>query len=480
MPFICRSMNMRIFILSLFLFIVQLCSFAQVTFSTTKHDFGAVESYDPRYVDIILTNTGEKQEWLLSVKKPREVVYIPSNQFIEKDSSIYVRLQVNPKDKGRFNYKVEIFTSDRDEPVIVKLMGSLNSVSQDGSNAFTACPTFNDQPGGKNPYGFDLTVITIDKETREPLSKSDVTLIQSGQPVWTKLTDKKGKVKEDATLGFSYFYARHDGYYPAEKGAYINFKRNEVILELEKDPTNETELIAEVPEDNNEEVEITIEIKDPLEDLSQQKDTAFINELEVPEAMSSLDDDNFDDELFDAINVVFVLDVSSSMNKGDKMELMQYSLYQLADMLRPQDRMGMVTYASKAKVILEPTSGGDKSKIKEQVGALQAGGYTSGGLGIKLGIKQAKKGYIKDGVNHVIIITDGEFNRNSSDYRKAVRKAKRKGIHLSVVGIKIKPISEESMKKAAKAGGGHYVPIHELSDAQNNLKQEIRALTYKF
>lgn len=472
---------MRIFLLSILFFLFHLGVNAQVKFSETKHDFGSVESYDPRYVDIVLTNTGAKQEWLLSVKKPQEVVYIPSNQFIEKDSSIYVRLQVNPKEKGKFNYKVEIFTSDRDEPVEVRLTGSLNSVNENGSNMFTACPTFNDSPGGKNPYSFDLTVITIDKETREPLSKSDVTLIQSGQPVWTNLTDKRGRIKEDATLGFSYFYARHDGYFPAELGAYINFKRNEVILELEKDPTNETELIAEVPhEEEEEETEITIEIKDPLEDLTQKKDTTFIKELEVPESMTSLDDDNFDDDLFHAINVVFVLDVSSSMNKGDKMELMQYSLFQLSDMLRPQDKMGMVTYASKAKVILEPTSGADKATIKEQVGSLQAGGYTSGGLGIKLGIKQANKGFIKGGVNHVIIITDGEFNRNSSDYRKAVRKAKRKGIHLSVVGIKIKPMSEESMKKAAKAGGGHYVPIHELSDAQNNLKQEIRALTYKY
>jgi Ca-activated chloride channel family protein len=454
-----------------------------VVFSTTKHDFGNVEAYEPRYVDIVLSNKGDKQEWLLSVKKPLEVVYIPSNQFIEKDSSIFVRLQVNPKAKGKFNYKVEIYTSDRNEPEIVRLTGSLNNMDENSSNMFTACPTFGDRPGGMNPYSFDLTVITIDKETKEPLHRSDVTLIQSGQPVWTKLTDRKGKITEDASLGFSYFYARHEGYYPAEEGAYINFKRNQVILELERDPTAETDIIAEVPdeeEDTDEEVEITIEIGEPLEDLSEKQDTSFIKELEVPESMTSLEDDNFDDDLFDAINVVFVLDVSSSMNKGDKMELMQYSLYQLTDMLRPQDKMGMVTYASKAKVALEPTSGADKTKIKEQVGALEAGGYTSGGLGIKLGIKQANKGYIKGGVNHVIIITDGAFNKNSSDYRKAVRKAKRKGIHLSVVGIKIKPISEENMKKAAKAGGGHYVPIHELSDAQNNLKQEIRALTYKY
>lgn len=476
-------MNMRGFLFPTIFLSLQFAAFSQVVFSTTKYDFGNIQSFEPRYVDIILFNKGDKQEWLLSVKKPREVVYIPSNQFIEKDSSIYLRLQVNPKTKGKFSYRVEIYTSDRNEPEIVKLNGTLNGVDESSSDIFTTCPSFGERPGGKNPYGFDLTVITIDKETREPLSKSDVTLIQSGQPVWTKFTDRKGKITEEASLGFSYFYARHEGYYPAEEGAYINFKRNQLVLELEKDPTADTEIIAEVPKNDEvieEEEEFIIEIGEPLEDLSEKKDTAFIKELEVPESMSSLEDDNFDDELFDAINVVFVLDVSSSMNKGDKMELMQYSLYQLTDMLRSQDRMGMVTYASKAKVVLEPTSGADKSKIKEQVSALDAGGYTSGGLGIKLGIKQANKGCIEGGVNHVIIITDGEFNRNSSDYRKAVRKAKRKGIHLSVVGIKIKPISEENMKKAAKTGGGHYVPIHELSDAKNNLKQEIRVLTYKF
>ena len=99
-----------------FLFIASF-SFSQIEFDKVKHDFGELESYSIRYVDIRLINKGEKQEWLLSVKKPFDVVYINSNQFIEKDSSIIVRLQVNPKTKGRFSYDVEIFTSDRDEAV---------------------------------------------------------------------------------------------------------------------------------------------------------------------------------------------------------------------------------------------------------------------------------------------------------------------------------------------------------------------------
>lgn len=458
---------------------------AQVEFSTTKHDFGTLNSYDPRYVDIELKNVGNKQEWLLSVKKPHEVIYIPSKQFIEKDSVIFVRLQVNPKTKGKFKYTVEIFTSDRSEAVEVVLTGNLKELDpNNGNNMFTACPTFNDRPAGRNPYSFDLTVITIDKETREELSNSKVTLIQSGQPVWVKNTNRNGTIKEDATLGFSYFYATHEGYYPAELGAYINFKRNQVLLELEREPTIDEPVAVVQPEPEPEPVEpieITIEPEEHLEEeLAKEVDTTFLKEIEVPESMDALANDDFSDEYFKPINVVFVLDVSASMEKGDKLELMKYSLFELADMLRPQDKMGIVTYASRAKVLLEPTSAANKDLITDQVKSLEAGGYTSGGLGIKLGFKQAKKGMIPDGVNHVIIITDGAFNQNSKDYKKAVRKYNRQGIHLSVVGIQIKTYSENAMKSAAKAGGGHYVPIHKLSDAQNNLKQEIRVLTYRY
>jgi len=79
----------------------------------------------------------------------------------------------------------------------------------------------------------------------------------------------------------------------------------------------------------------------------------------------------------------------------------------------------------------------------------------------------------------VIIITDGAFNRDSDDYKRYVRKNRRKGINFSVVGIKNKERDQEEMMEAAELGGGHYVPIFGLADAQNNLKQEIRMLTFK-
>lgn len=480
----------------LILFSIVVCSFfslGQVKFNITKHDFGDLEPYSARYVDLKLSNTGQKQEWLLTVKKTAEVSYIVSKQIIDQDSSIIIRLHVNPNKKGRFSYNVEVFTSDRAEPVKVKLTGNLPELPQSGSNMLTQCPNFSDRPSGGNPNGFDLTVVTIDKESREPLGKSSVTLIQNGEAVWMKSTDKKGKIVKGATLGLSYFYATHEDYYPAELGAYINFKRNYIVVELEKDktiivpdpfptdialvdpPEEETETI--IDSDSNREKE-QIEVETHLEEeLAIPEDTPI--NVEAPPAFNELDPEDFTEANFKPINVVFVLDVSSSMSGADRMELMKYSLYQLTDMLRPQDKIGIVTYSSKTRVLLGSTSGEDKEKIKEVVRKLRPGGYTSGGAGIKSGYRLVNRRKIEGGVNHVIVITDGAFNRNSDDYKKYVRKYKKKGINLSVVGIKNKEKAEAEMRDAAKLGGGNYIPIFKLADAQHNLKQEIRALTFK-
>lgn len=461
-----------------FLFLTSF-SFGQIEFDKVQHDFGALESYSIRYVDIRLTNKGDKQEWLLSVKKPFNVVYINSNQFIEKDSSIIVRLQVNPKTKGRFSYDVKIFTSDRDEAVNVKLTGTLTNIDQNNNNSMISCPSFSERPGGKDPNGFDLTVVTIDKKTKEELSQSTVSMLQNGRPIWTKNTNKKGMIKEDATLGLSYFYGMHEGYYSAELGAYINFKRNYIVLELDRDERIVVPVPLPTPIDDT---LIVLVEPDPVPDIDIidhiEVDTTVI--AEAPPSFSDIPKDDFTEEHFNPINVVFVLDVSSSMKTADKMELMKYSLFQLSGMLRVQDKMGIVTYSSTAKVLLKPTSGANKDEINAQVEELKPSGFTAGGKGIKLGYKQALAGKISGGVNHVIIITDGAFNRDSDDYKRYVRKYKRKGIKMSVIGIKNKERYEEDMRNSAELGGGRYIPVFGLSDAQNNLTQEIRLLTYKY
>lgn len=465
---------------------------AQVEFTLTSHDFGELSLNSPRFIDIYLKNKGPKTEFRLSIKKPAEVVYIPGGATIEPDSSSVIRFQVNPKKKGLFTYKIEVYTSDKAEPTIIKLKGNLRELPKNNLTAFQDCPNFNQKPGDGNPFDFELTVLTIDEETKVPLAKSTVSLLQNGAEIGTWKTNKNGEIIKQVPLGITYFYATHEGYFPAEKAQYVNFKSNYVVLELGKKPTPIEVVEPEVPiipEIDTNEIVITIEepiIEEPeviepvLEEILLAEEITDTIPAFLPPAFSELEEDNFDSELFKETNVVFVIDVSSSMKMGAKMDLMKFSLYQLVDMLRPQDKIGLVSYATNTRVLLPPTSGDRKDEIKTIVEELKASGMTSGGAGIKLGYKQAKKNFIKGGNNKVIVITDGAFNKNDGKYEKYIKKYKRKGITLSIVGVQSNARSTEKMTDAAELGDGRYILIEKLAEAKRKLKQEIRISAYKY
>ena len=465
-------------LLFLFIFLNTFNTWSQVIFDKTTHDFNEISSNSERFVDIHLTNKGEKKEYILSVKKPSNVVYLVNGQFIEPDSSLTVRLQVNPTIKGRFSYEVKIYTSDKDDATIVKLKGNLTEIKK-AINPFQACPDFNSTPKKNQNNNFDLTVITIDKSTKKPIENSIVSLLQNGEAKWTLNTNIKGEITQKSELGFSYFYANHPEYYPNEIAGYVNFKRNYVVIELDKKPQTKLEepstptksiLIAEenTPKEALEK-ELQIEIE-------EQVDTSTLQPLKLKD----LDENDFNDYNFKPINVTFILDISASMRAGEKMELMKFSLLQLSEMLREQDKLTIVTYASESRVLLPTTKGNEKEEAKIAIQGLRAGGMTAGGAGIKIGYKQTLKSFINDGTNQIIIITDGDFNRNSGDYKKYIKKYKKRGINMSVVGILNSEKDKKAMKEVAELGGGRYIPIFKLSDAKNNLKQEIRFLSFRF
>lgn len=469
---------MRLVFLFLF-FLINNTLFSQIIFEKTSHDFGSLSLTSERFVDIIVTNKTPKKEYLLSVKKPPNVVYLVNGQFMEKDGSLIIRLQVNPKNKGRFSYEVEIYTSDKDKPTIIKLTGNLTEEMTHQSNSFQACPDFNAKPNPQNATSFELTIVTVDKNSRELLASSSVSIIQNGRPQDILFTNKKGEIKQKIPLGFTYFYATHEGYLPKELGSYVNFQRNYVVLELEKNKASEQSQIT-----NKQPIEVDQtpkEIEKTLEKQLEKELPIAINTIPTSNKyipFEDLDKNNFDATHFKPINVTFILDVSASMRVGEKMELMKFSLYQLTDMLRQQDKISIITYSTDTKIVLPPTSGTEKEEIKKLIEELGAGGLTAGGSGIKLGYKQNLKSFIANGTNQIIIITDGAFNRNSDDYKKHIKRYKKKGINMTVVGVLNNEKDKVAMQEAAELGGGRYIPIAKLADAMNNLKQEIRLISF--
>ncbi|MGV3629569.1 MAG: VWA domain-containing protein [Bacteroidota bacterium] len=189
--------------------------------------------------------------------------------------------------------------------------------------------------------------------------------------------------------------------------------------------------------------------------------------------------ENFDATLFKAVNVVFVLDISNSMSASNKLELLKQSVSSLLDIVRSEDKIALVTYASEASVIVPPTSGSSGEEIRKKVEALHSMGSTAGVDGIKLGFKQAKKAFIEGGTNLVIVITDGAFNEHMGDYLGVIEKYERQNINFSVVGIKNSPKDETNMREAAERGKGSYVPVFKVSDTKQNLILEIKKHAFK-
>src|SRR5690606_18860192 len=138
-----------------------------------------------------------------------------------------------------------------------------------------------------------------------------------------------------------------------------------------------------------------------------------------------------------ASNLVFLIDVSGSMESPNKLPLVKASMKMLVDQLREQDRVAIVVYAGAAGLVLKPTSGDNKTASKDAIDNLQAGGSTAGGEGIRLAYKTAREFLVKGGNNRVILCTDGDFNTGESSddaMERLIEQERKSGVFLTVLG----------------------------------------------
>lgn len=177
-----------------------------------------------------------------------------------------------------------------------------------------------------------------------------------------------------------------------------------------------------------------------------------------------------------ASNLVFLMDVSGSMDSPNKLPLLKSAFKVLVNKLRPQDRVAMVVYAGAAGLVLESTPGNKKEKIIGALDQLSAGGSTAGGAGIKLAYKVAKENFIHDGNNRVILATDGDFNIGASSDAEMVRLIEEKrddGIFLTVLGFGMGNYKDSKMEQISNAGNGNYAYIDNILEAKKMLGKEI-------
>lgn len=179
-----------------------------------------------------------------------------------------------------------------------------------------------------------------------------------------------------------------------------------------------------------------------------------------------------------ASNLVFLVDTSGSMQSADKLPLVIASLKLLTGKLRAQDRVSLVTYSGQTQVVLEPTPGDRRDTIVAALERLQPGGGTNGGAGLELAYSMARQGYIKNGVNRVLVATDGDFNLGVTSFDallQRVEQQRRSGVALTTLGFGTGNYNEQLMERLADAGDGNYAYIDSLSEAQKVLVREAGA-----
>ena len=180
-------------------------------------------------------------------------------------------------------------------------------------------------------------------------------------------------------------------------------------------------------------------------------------------------------------NLVFLIDVSGSMQSPDKLALVKRSLDLLINELRPQDRVAIVVYAGNAGLVLPSTSGSDKARISAAIDQLEAGGSTAGGEGIYLAYQVAKQNFLENGNNRVILATDGDFNvgvSSDGELERLIESKRRDRIFLTVLGFGTGNIKDSKMELLADKGNGNYAYVDSLAEARKVLVQEMGATLF--
>jgi Ca-activated chloride channel homolog len=177
-------------------------------------------------------------------------------------------------------------------------------------------------------------------------------------------------------------------------------------------------------------------------------------------------------------NLVFLVDVSGSMDEDDKLPLVQQSLHLLTARLTAADRIAMVVYAGNSGLVLPSTSGADQGAIHAAIDRLEAGGSTNGGEGLELAYKIARAQFVPEGVNRVVLATDGDFNvgvTSESGLVGLIERERKSGVYLTVLGVGEDNLQDGTMEALADHGNGNYAYLDSIDEAKKVLVREMDA-----
>lgn len=467
-------------------------------------DFGKVKNWNNPDAEFVITNTGNQAfVFLPGGYHPQYFISTPQGQ-VQPGGSAVIKVKYYTRTGGKFEQSIPLFISSRQEPVMLEIKGVILSFAED---AMMMCPQIT---GSGNASEKELLEVFPEIEVVDAISGVGLTnvdiLVRGALKSYAFEDTRKSVVKlRGVQVGLYYVDCSREGYEPYFSERYIDKGTFRIRVEMkpvnepmqadteEKQPSSEDEVIV-VTNNPYEEKEAIERIRKMMDKKFKgreiiERDVVVINPVEQ-DSLSALQDStplksipdlaadgSLDRRKYADNNIVFLIDVSGSMLREDKLPFLKTAMKQLVKVLRHNDRVTIIVYSTKPEVILQSVRGSEKEKINAVIDGLEAKGQSYGAEGLDAAYYEARMQYISGGNNQVILASDGIFNSRDFSEKKIYKKVKEEsdqGIILSTIAFGKTTAAINFMKEMANQGNGSFLQILSESDAQSSLVEEIK------
>jgi hypothetical protein len=415
-------------ILILFLALLPGVSAQSLYFETREIDLGEVRNWGLQPAVFYFENRGDAPVFILRSPPGSDFRIVYPSGYIQPGRRDSIVVYCIPKEKGSFVTNLDIYGSDSGKPYRLIIRAKVLSLDDcPGNEANVPDPT--------------RLIRVVERGSNKPLPGAELNITGDRRNRISARSDRRGQYSCSLRPGLYSIDITLEGYIPYSEEFYLN--RSTLILTYELVP-----------------------LAEPLADVLPEPITAAIDStpdvVPLPHSSDSLDPNLLSGDLYKPNNIVFLVDVSSSMRSADKLPLLKASIKRLVSVLRSYDHISLITYANEPLVLAEAWSGADKNRLLSLIDSLQAKGNTRGLRGMNKAYEIARRHYI-DGANNIVIIaTDGDFN--GEEYSNAslfslIRKQAVDGITCSVIGFGKGEGFELRMREMALAGKGSYIQM---------------------
>lgn len=452
-------MRQRILIFSL-LILSNWAVYAQFVFIPGQtFDFGTIENWQNNPATFSVVNAGTKNMAILKLSGSKNILAEYPKNYIAPGDTAHILIRIYTPHEGPFSENLELMLSSTPEPLKLTVKGKIKSFA---GNALMDCPSDNLQG---SPATFNQQFLVVDETTQKPIPGAQITIDRFARQLDKFKIPQSGKpVKKTYLSGLYTLLIEADGYPVVDTGIVILAGERAFTFYLKKE---------DIPL-------ISMDLPPPAPEVIPPPVVPQPDITRVPVADTVSGSTLLPEWKYKPNNIVFVLDVSSSMRILNRMDMLKTAMLKLTEELRPGDRISIITFTSKPEVHLSGVKGSEKETLRSLIESFQASGSTNGIKGLKTAYNLAETYFIAEGNNVVIIGTDGEFpqtDEEGNNVSSLIDGYSRKNIKLGVMAFGRDAEALKSMEKMAHLGSGGYMRMDNPELSPMLLLEQIQLLS---